>query len=71
MLRLTDFVIKNNKLVIVTIVKNNDPADPEIVLLGLILVSLTPLNKFPKIYPPMSEAMQPNKRIKINNLNSK
>ena len=43
-----------------------DPNDPEIVLCGLIFVNFGPFNNFPKIYPPMSEAMQVNKIIKIN-----
>ena len=38
--------------------KTKDPIDPDIVLLGLILVSFLPLKIFPKINPPMSENMQ-------------
>ena len=37
-----------------------DPIDPEIVFFGLILVNLGPLKKFPKTYPPISEAIQHN-----------
>lgn len=40
----------------------NDPIDPENVLLGLILEILGPLNTLPNKYPPISEAMQVNKR---------
>ena len=32
-----------------------EPIDPEIVLLGLILVSFFPLNIFPQTSPPMSD----------------
>tara|TARA_Y100000768_G_C23722996_1_gene561231 strand:+ start:322 stop:504 length:183 start_codon:yes stop_codon:yes gene_type:complete len=35
-----------------------DPIDPEIVLLGLILVILGPLRILPIIYPPISEDIQ-------------
>ena len=35
-----------------------------IVLFGLIFVNFGPLNNFPKINPPISEAIQPNKIIK-------
>ena len=35
-----------------------DPKDPEIVLLGLILLSLGPLKIFPNIKPPISELIQ-------------
>ena len=42
----------------------NDPNAPEIVLLGLILVNFGPLNILPKIKPPISEAIQLNKRVK-------
>ena len=35
--------------------KVKDPRLPEIVLFGLILVSLGPLNNFPNIKPPISE----------------
>ena len=38
-----------------------DPTDPEIVLFGLIFENLGPLNIFPQIYPPISEATQLNK----------
>ena len=41
-----------------------EPNDPEIVLLGLMFVSLGPLKIFPKTKPPISEAEQ----IKINNI---
>ena len=42
-----------------------DPIAPEIVLLGLIFVSFRPLKIFPKIYPPISENIHPNKIINI------
>ena len=35
----------------------NEPIDPEIVLLGLILVSFLPLNIFPQTSPPMSDSI--------------
>ena len=43
-----------------------DPNDPEIVFCGLIFVNLGPFNNFPNIYPPISDAIQVNKIIKIN-----
>ena len=43
------FVIKKNKNEIVVIVNNIDPIEPEIVLLGLILVNFGPLKIFPNI----------------------
>tara|TARA_B110000495_G_C22625514_1_gene372448 strand:- start:436 stop:594 length:159 start_codon:yes stop_codon:yes gene_type:complete len=45
-------------------VKNKEPIDPDIVLLGLIFVNLEPLNIFPKINPPVSEAIHPNRSEK-------
>tara|TARA_B100001564_G_scaffold359821_1_gene383194 strand:+ start:3509 stop:3703 length:195 start_codon:yes stop_codon:yes gene_type:complete len=53
---------KNNKF-ITTIVKTIEPSEPEIVLFGLILVSLGPFKVLPTIKPPMSDAIQPNKII--------
>ena len=35
----------------------NEPMDPEIVLLGLILVSFLPLNIYPQKSPPMSDSI--------------
>ena len=46
-------------------VKIIEPNDPDIVLLGLIFVNFGPLNIFPKINPPKSEAIQPKSRQKI------
>ena len=43
--------------------KNIEPKDPEKVLFGLIFVSFGPLNIFPNIKPPMSEATQANNKI--------
>ena len=60
--KLTFIVSKKNKLLNVIQLNINDPIDPEIVLLGLILEILGPLNILPNIYPPISEAMQVNKR---------
>ena len=37
--------------------KMKEPMDPEIVLLGLILVSFLPLNIFPQTSPPMSDSI--------------
>ena len=45
-------------------VKITDPAAPDIVFLGLIFVNLGPLKNLPKINPPISEAIHPNKIIK-------
>ena len=47
--------------------KISEPTEPEIVLFGLILVNFGPLNNFPKINPPISEATQVriNKKSKI------
>ena len=42
----------------------NDPIDPDIVLLGLILVNFGPLSIFPKIKPPISDAIHPNRIAK-------
>ena len=41
-----------------------EPIAPEIVLLGLIFVNLGPLNIFPNINPPISDAIQPNNKEK-------
>ena len=60
--KLTFIVSKKNKLLNVIQLNINDPIDPEIVLLGLILEILGPLNILPNIYPPISEAMQVNRR---------
>ena len=49
----------------INIDKKMDPIDPEIVFFGLILVNLGPLNKFPKTYPPISEAIQHNNNENI------
>ena len=43
-------------------VKIIDPIEPATVLLGLIFVNFGPLNNFPKINPPISEATHPNNR---------
>ena len=51
-------------IVVNAIDKIIDPNAPAIVLFGLILVNLGPLNIFPKINPPISEAIQPNKKVK-------
>tara|TARA_Y100000389_G_scaffold203639_1_gene252826 strand:+ start:63 stop:221 length:159 start_codon:yes stop_codon:yes gene_type:complete len=51
------------------IVKIKEPIDPEIVLLGLIFDNFGPLNIFPKIKPPMSDAAQLNKSMKSISLN--
>ena len=50
-------------------VKIKEPIAPEKVLLGLIFVNLGPLNNFPKINPPISEAIHPNKIQKIKIFN--
>ena len=44
---------------------NTDPIAPEMVLLGLILVNFGPLNIFPIINPPKSDAAHVNKIRKI------
>ena len=59
------FVKKYPKINITTIDKNKEPKDPEIVLFGLILVIFGPLNIFPKIYPPISDATQVNINVNI------
>ena len=46
------------------LVKTIEPIAPEKVLLGLILVNFGPPNIFPKINPPMSEAIHPKRVIK-------
>jgi len=56
------FVIKKKIQLNVIQLSIIDPIDPEIVLLGLILVILGPLNVLPNIYPPISEEIQVNKR---------
>ena len=65
--KFTFFVKKKVKLTIITQHKKNDPIDPDKVLFGLIFVNFGPLNIFPIIYPPMSEAIQESniKKIKI------
>tara|TARA_B100001063_G_C16681304_1_gene511922 strand:+ start:144 stop:437 length:294 start_codon:yes stop_codon:yes gene_type:complete len=52
------FVIKKNKPQNVKQLNIKDPIEPEIVLLGLILVILGPLNVLPIINPPISEDIQ-------------
>ena len=42
-----------------------EPILPEIVFLGLIFVNLGPLKIFPNINPPISDATQVNKIVKI------
>ena len=60
--KLIFFVIKKKIQLNVIQLSIIDPIDPEIVLLGLILVILGPLNVLPNIYPPISEEIQVNKR---------
>ena len=48
-IKFTFIVSKKNKLLNVTQLNTNDPNDPEIVLLGLILVILGPLNILPNM----------------------
>ena len=56
-----------NKSETTVVVKIIEPKAPEYVLLGLILVSFGPLKIFPKINPPISDAIHPAKKInKIN-----
>ena len=43
--------------------KKNDPKLPEIVLFGLMVVSFGPLKIFPKVIPPISDAIQTSKII--------
>ena len=38
--------------------------EPEIVLFGLILVNFGPLIIFPKMYPPISDDIQPKRNMK-------
>ena len=64
------FVIKKKIQLNVIQLSIIDPIDPEIVLLGLILVIFGPLNVLPNIYPPISEAIQVNKRENKIILNS-
>ena len=40
--------------------KKNEPMDPAMVLLGLILVNFMPLKNLPKVNPPMSEVIETN-----------
>ena len=60
--KLIFIVSKKNKPLKVMQLNINDPIDPENVLFGLILEILGPLNILPNIYPPISEAMQVNRR---------
>ena len=48
-----------------------EPNAPDNVFFGLILVSLGPLNIFPKKKPPMSDAAQAHNRENSNILNCK
>ena len=53
-------LVSNNKFSkkeLIKIDNINDPILPEIVLFGLIFVSFGPLKIFPKVIPPMSDAM--------------
>ena len=43
----------------------NEPIDPDIVLLGLIFDNFLPLNIFPIVKPPISEAIETDKIKKI------
>ena len=45
-------------------VKTIDPTKPEIVLFGLIFVNFGPPINFPKIKPPISDAIHDNNIIK-------
>ena len=49
--------------------KIKDPIAPDIVLFGLIFVSLGPLKIFPKIKPPISDPIHPNNIINNNIFN--
>ena len=69
-MKLIFFVIKKRIPLNVMQLRIIDPMDPEIVLLGLILVIFGPLNVLPNIYPPISEAIQVNKRENKIILNS-
>jgi len=51
-----------------SIEKIKAPITPEIVLLGLILVSFFPFNNLPKKYPPRSDAIEIITEYKKNNL---
>ena len=53
-----------DKIIITSEVRIRDPIAPAYVLLGLILVNFGPLNNFPKMKPPKSEATHPNSNIK-------
>ena len=46
--------------------KIKEPIAPEIVLFGLILVNLGPLNVLPNTKPPISDATQPIKNTNNN-----
>ena len=50
--------------------KIKEPKDPEIVFLGLIFVNFLPLKIFPKVRPPISEAIETRTEYKIIILNS-
>ena len=63
------FVIRKNKQLNVKQLSKKDPADPEIVLLGLIFVIFGPLNILPKIYPPISEDIQVSNNVNSTILN--
>ena len=52
-------------------VNKNDPMAPEYVLFGLIFVNLGPLNVFPTIKPPTSDAIHPNNNKKTIIFNCK
>ena len=52
---------KSNKKILTKIEKKNDPRLPEIVLFGLMVVSFGPLKIFPKVIPPISDAIQTSK----------
>ena len=54
---------KSNKKILTKIEKKNDPKLPEIVLFGLMVVSFGPLKIFPKVIPPISDAIQTSKII--------
>tara|TARA_B100001121_G_C18679575_1_gene617871 strand:+ start:1504 stop:1866 length:363 start_codon:yes stop_codon:yes gene_type:complete len=59
----------NNKKDKTIKVNSIEPNAPEIVLFGLIVVSLGPLNIFPNIYPPISDAIHPIKSEKVITFN--
>ena len=56
-------VIKNIKPPIVKKEKKNEPIDPDMVFLGLILVNFGPLKILPNIYPPISDPTQPKRSM--------